>query len=208
MSLATLPNLLTALRIVLVPVFLWQALQGTTSGAVIALVAFVAASITDSLDGYYARKHGTDTDLGRFLDPLADKLLVLSAFYWGASGAGASRAWFSIWLVHLITIREVLITVMRMVYRRKGRQVVTAWAGKWKTVTQLTTLITVLVFEAAARIMADTGLPSAWIGSEAVYVLIQVLFLSAVLLTLYSGLRYITADHRTVPLSEEGSEHL
>lgn len=204
MKVWTLPNALTILRIVLVPLFLWQALQGTTSGSIIALVAFIAASVTDSLDGYYARKHGTDTDLGRFLDPLADKLLVLSAFYWGAVGTGAARPWFSIWLVHLIALREVVITGLRMVHRRGGRQVVTAWAGKWKTVMQLTTIITVLVFEAAAHVMADVGLPSVWIGSVPIYVLIQVLFLAAVLLTVISGVRYFTSDNRTEPLSVAG----
>ncbi|MFO7767652.1 MAG: CDP-diacylglycerol--glycerol-3-phosphate 3-phosphatidyltransferase [bacterium] len=206
MKVWTLPNALTGLRLVLVPIFLWQALKGTTSGSIIALAAFVTASITDSLDGYYARKQGSESDLGRFMDPLADKFLVLSAFYWGASGAGASRVWFSIWLVHVIGIREVVITLLRMVHRGRGRQVVTAWAGKWKTVAQLTTLITVMVLEAAARVMGDLGLPSAWIGATSVYLLIQLLFGAAVVLTIISGVRYFTADSRTLPLSASDTE--
>jgi len=195
-----LPNILTGLRLVLVPVFLWLATRGTTAGAVGALVTFIVASITDSLDGYYARKHGTVTDLGRFLDPLADKLLVLGAFYWAALGIGAYRAWFWIWLVHLITLREVGITALRMVHRRQGRQIVTAWTGKWKTAAQITVLITVLVFEAAARLLAGRGISPDWLGALPTVVWVDLLFGIAVVLTIYSGLRYLTSA-RIEPLS-------
>jgi len=199
-----LPNILTSLRLLLVPVFLWLATRGTTAAAAGALAVFVIAGITDSLDGYYARKHGSVSDLGRFLDPLADKLLVLSAFYWGATGLGAGRIWFNIWLVHLITLREVGITVLRMIHRRQGRQIVTAWAGKWKTVSQMTVLITVLVLETAARVLAGTGTPADWLRSGAVSVAVGVLFGLAVLLTVLSGVRYLTADARTEPLTGTG----
>jgi CDP-diacylglycerol--glycerol-3-phosphate 3-phosphatidyltransferase len=199
-----LPNILTSLRLVLVPVFLWLATRGTTAGAAGALAVFVIAAVTDSLDGYFARKHGSMSDLGRFLDPLADKLLVLSAFYWGAIGLGAGRIWFNIWLVHLITLREVGITVLRMVHRRQGRQIVTAWAGKWKTVAQMTVLITVLVLETAARVMAASGRPDGWLRSTPVSVAVGVLFGLAVLLTVLSGVRYLTADARTEPLTGTG----
>lgn len=200
----TVPNSLTFLRLALVPVFIWQTTRGTAVGAVIALVAFGAAGITDSLDGYYARKHGTHSDLGRFLDPLADKLLILSAFYWGAIGAGASRSWFLIWLVHVIALREVGITALRIAHRRRGRQIVTAWAGKWKTGLQVAVLVTVLTLEAAGRLSGNGGLPAAWLGSGIILLLVQVLFGAAVLLTVVSGVRYLTVDARTVPLS--GSE--
>lgn len=200
-----LPNILTGLRLVLVPVFLWLATRGTTTGAVGALVVFIVASITDSLDGYYARKHGTVTDLGRFLDPLADKLLVLGAFYWAALGTGAYRTWFWIWLVHLITLREVGITALRMVHRRQGRQIVTAWAGKWKTVAQITVLITVLVFEAAARVLAGQGISPDWLEALPTVVWVDLLFGLAVVLTLYSGLRYLTRA-RIEPLTRGPGE--
>jgi CDP-diacylglycerol--glycerol-3-phosphate 3-phosphatidyltransferase len=199
-----LPNILTSLRLVLVPVFLWLATRGTTAAAAGALAVFVIAVITDTLDGYYARKHGSMSDLGRFLDPLADKLLVLSAFYWGAVGLGAERVWFNIWLVHLIALREVGITVLRMVHRRQGRQIVTAWAGKWKTVAQMTVLITVLVLETAARVLAAAGRPDDWLRSTPVSVAVGVLFGLAVLLTVLSGVRYLTADARTEPLTGTG----
>ena len=166
---------------------------------------FIAASITDSLDGYYARKHGTVTDLGRFLDPLADKLLVLGAFYWAALGSGAYRTWFWIWLVHLITLREVGITALRMVHRRQGRQIMTAWAGKWKTAAQITVLITVLVLEAAARVLVGQGVDPAWLTSWPVVLWVDVLFGIAVVLTVYSGLRYLTGA-RVEPLTDRAGD--
>jgi CDP-diacylglycerol--glycerol-3-phosphate 3-phosphatidyltransferase len=182
-------------------VFLWLVTRGTTSGSVLALVTFIVASVTDSLDGYYARKHGSYSDLGRFLDPLADKLLVLGAFYWGALDGSLSSPWFNIWLVHLITLREVAITVMRGVYRRRGTQIVTAWAGKWKTVAQITTLITVLTIEAGARVITAAGGSAAWLQSTPVWIVVQVLFGIAVLLTVVSGVRYFTVNRRVEPLA-------
>jgi CDP-diacylglycerol--glycerol-3-phosphate 3-phosphatidyltransferase len=196
-----LPNILTSVRMLLVPLFLWLVTRNTLAGAVLGLVTFVLASVTDSLDGYYARKHGTQSDLGRFLDPLADKLLVLGAFYWCSVGNGISEVWFNIWLVHLIALREILITVLRMTHRRQGRQIVTTWTGKWKTVAQLTVLITVLTFEAGSRVMETLGWSGDWIHSAAIGYLIHVLFGLAVILTVVSGFRYFTSDHQTTPLS-------
>ena len=85
-----LPNILTSARVLLVPLFLWLVTRNTLAGAVLGLLVFIIASVTDSLDGYYARKHGTQTDLGRFLDPLADKLLVLGDLSQGIAIAKAS----------------------------------------------------------------------------------------------------------------------
>lgn len=196
-----LPNILTSLRLALVPLFLWFVTRDTLTGSLLALVTFTAASITDTLDGYYARKHGTHTDLGRFLDPLADKLLVLGAFYWGALGRGASEPWFNIWLVHLIALREIAVTTLRTVHRRRGHQIITTWAGKWKAATQMIVLSTVLTFEAGSRVMAAAGWSGAWIHSAIVGIVVQVLFAAAVILTVLSGIRYFTADRSTMPLS-------
>lgn len=197
-----LPNILTMFRLALIPVFVWMATRGTLTGSVLALAAFVTASITDSLDGYYARKYGTTTDLGIFLDPLADKLLVLSAFYWCALGVGALQIWFNIWLVHLIAVREIVITVLRMAHRRTGRQVVTTWAGKWKAGMQMGALCTVLALEAASRVADALGGPGHWIYSAPVWYLVQTLFAIAVALTVVSGIRYFTVDRRTMPLAD------
>ncbi len=200
----TVPNALSGFRLLLVPVFLWFMTRGTTAGAVLGLTVFTVAGITDTLDGYIARKYGSDSDLGRFLDPLADKILVLTAFYWAAIGSGASLVWFSIWLVHIIAIREIVITTLRTVRRAQGRQVVTATEGKAKATLQMVTLSTVLIFEAGSRLFVEFGLPSDWIHSTTVWVVIQVLFAATLILTVISGIRYFTVNLATAPLSGSG----
>ncbi len=197
----TIPNVLTCFRLVLIPVFLWFATRGTAGGAVTAGIVFLVAGLTDTLDGWIARRYGSDSDLGRFLDPLADKLLVLSAFYWAALGIGASRSWFSIWLVHLIALREIAITVLRTVRRMRGEQVITAAEGKAKTTWQIITIAAVLIFEAAARVAEAVGLPGAWIDSGAVWWLVQGLFAAALVLTVISGVRYFTVNAATMPVT-------
>ncbi len=198
----TVPNIITSARLVMVPVFLWFVTRGTTAGAVLGLAVFAVAGISDTLDGWIARRCGSDSDLGRFLDPLADKLLVLSAFYWAALGIGAARVWFSIWLVHLIALREITITVLRTVRRRRGEQVITAAAGKAKTTWQIITVATVLTFEAAARVTAAIGWSGTWLDSGAAWWLVQALFAVALVLTVISGVRYFTVNAATMPLTD------
>jgi len=200
----TIPNALTGFRLLLVPVFLWLITRGTTAGAVLGLAVFAVAGITDSLDGYIARKYGSDSDLGRFLDPLADKILVLTAFYWAAIGQGASQSWFSIWLVHIIALRELTITTLRTVRRVQGRQVITAIEGKAKATFQIVTLALVLLLEAGARVLHEFGVAPDWIFSSPVQVVIQVLFTVVLILTVLSGIRYFTVNVTTAPLSDSG----
>jgi len=200
----TVPNMLTFLRLLLVPVFLWFATRGTTGGAVTAGITFLVAGLTDTLDGWIARRYGSDSDLGRFLDPLADKLLVLSALYWAALGTGAARSWFSIWFVHLIALREIAITGLRTVRRLRGRQVITASEGKLKTTLQIITIALVLVFEAAARVMDSVGWSGRWIDSAPVWWLVQAFFAAAVIMTVISGVRYFTVNAATMPVSASG----
>lgn len=200
----TVPNILTIFRLILVPVFLWLVTRGTLAGSVLALATFAIAGITDSLDGYIARKYGSDTDLGRFLDPLADKLLVLSAFYWAALGPTFSHLWFNIWLVHVIALREIIITTLRTIRRLQGRQVVTALEGKTKATFQMIVLSLVLTLEAGARVMTALEMPSVWIDSLTVWILVQSLFAIAVILTVVSGIRYFTVNVDTDPLTGSG----
>jgi CDP-diacylglycerol--glycerol-3-phosphate 3-phosphatidyltransferase len=202
----TIPNALTGFRLLLVPVFLWLITRGTTAGAVAGLAVFAVAGITDTLDGYIARKYGSDTDLGRFLDPLADKILVLTAFYWAAIGYGASQSWFSIWLVHIIALRELTITTLRTVRRVQGRQVITAVEGKAKATVQIVTLSLVLTLEAGARVLEEFGVNPGWIHSTPVQVVIQVLFTVVIILTVLSGIRYFTVNAPTAPLSASAED--
>jgi len=137
--LRSLPNLLTMLRVLLIPWFLWLVFVSTHPGAIqTALFVFAAASITDWLDGYLARKWNVISDFGKIMDPLADKLLVLSAL--------AGITWrlpfrLSMLIFSIILVREIVITILREVYKRRGIIVPADKLGKIKTVMQMTGLV-------------------------------------------------------------------
>lgn len=131
------PNLLTILRIVLIPFFVFFMLAGGSEYSKwIALAIFAVASLTDTLDGYLARKNQQVTNFGKFMDPLADKLLVCSAMICLIdSGKLAS------WIVIIIISREFIISGFRLVAADNGIVIAASWWGKLKTVSQMTMII-------------------------------------------------------------------
>ena len=152
------PNALTVGRIIVAPVCLYFLWTGTFWGQLIGAVLFILAAISDWLDGQLARKYGVGSRLGQFLDPLADKVLVLGAFFLvpflEPIGDGLERpagAWLPWLAIGAITARDVAVTVLRSVYERQGRSLRTSAAAKWKTAWQLTFLITAFVFLAGTH---------------------------------------------------------
>ena len=113
----------------------------STAGHWIAMVAFVIAAISDWFDGYFARKYGMVTPLGKLLDPLADKVLVCSAFVYLSARGGCP-----VWVTVLILAREFLITGLRQIAVEAGQVLAADRLGKWKTGLQLTYCITCLVW--------------------------------------------------------------
>jgi CDP-diacylglycerol--glycerol-3-phosphate 3-phosphatidyltransferase len=133
-----LPNKLTMLRILLIPVFLLF-LLGQVLGPYsryAALAVFLAAAATDALDGYLARKRGLVTDFGKFADPLADKLLVCSALI-----AMTELGWLPAWVVILIVAREFMLTGFRAAAAAKGLVLAAGFWGKLKTVAQMALIV-------------------------------------------------------------------
>lgn len=130
---ANWPNAFTFLRVLLVPVVLWLLLLDSTTAAWWAFAVFLFAAVTDSFDGWLARRYNGITRWGQLADPLADKLLVLGVL---ASLAVLGRVWW--WAVAVILLREVAVTGLRVRLVRRLRLVLPAsrW-GKAKTVTQL-----------------------------------------------------------------------
>ena len=127
----TIPNQLTALRILLVPVFVVLLLQADPYLKLFGVIVFAVASLTDLYDGYHARKYGVTTRLGAFLDPLADKLLITAAFLlyvW--------MGYLVLWMVILVVVRDVLVTSLRIYAEYKNRPVVTSMEAKYKTLVQ------------------------------------------------------------------------
>jgi CDP-diacylglycerol--glycerol-3-phosphate 3-phosphatidyltransferase len=193
-----LPNALTIARIAVTPVFLVLLLSGTLTGQLVAAVLFILAAITDWLDGKVARRYGTGSRLGQFLDPLADKVLVLGAFFAflflpaDEAGNRLAESWWW-WAVGLIALRDVAVTALRAWAERRGRSIQTRYAAKLKTTVQLTFLIAVQVFLVASKLVRFDG----WAGELGAFAtsvlygpVTDVLLLVTVVLTLWTGARY------------------
>ena len=133
-----IPNLLTSTRILLVPVFLYCLFTDFSHGKLLALIVFVSAAITDAYDGKIARKYDIESTFGVFFDPLADKLLVLSAFY-GFMFIPILDTEVKLWMIILISFRDVVVTLLRMIMEHKGMTMVTSRVSKMKTVLQIST---------------------------------------------------------------------
>lgn len=127
-----LPNAITFARVLLVPVFLVFAYGDSDADQLTALAVFTVASLSDSLDGYLARKHGTITRLGQFVDPLADKLLVGAALVVLVADEG-----FPLWAALVIAVREVAVQILRITRTTGGRTMPASPFAKAKTATQI-----------------------------------------------------------------------
>ncbi|MGM0385868.1 MAG: CDP-diacylglycerol--glycerol-3-phosphate 3-phosphatidyltransferase [Actinomycetota bacterium] len=180
-------NILTVLRILMIPVFAWLFLQDGTAMRVLATVVFVAAALTDKLDGHLARSRGLITDLGKILDPIADKALVIAALV--LLSLDSLVPW---WVTVVIIVRELGITALRFFMIR--RQVMAASrGGKLKATLQMVFIIGMLIPWVAL-------LPSA-LASFFVYTTIVLMYLS-VLATVWTGAEYlfdaarISREHR------------
>lgn len=168
-----LPNKLTILRICLIPFFMFFILTDFFPYTeLVALVIYVAASITDSIDGHIARKHNLITDFGKFMDPLADKLLVISSLV-----CFVETGILNSWVVMIIIARELAITGFRTLAANKGITLAANIWGKLKTICQMTTIILLLVINAKILMFLD--------------ILVLPLVSLTVLLTLLSGFIYI-----------------
>ena len=135
-----LPNKLTISRIMMTMLFLIMLFVEFSFHYTVALVLFVAASITDILDGTIARKRGLITDFGKLMDPLADKMLICSAFI-----AFIELEWMPAWMVIVIVARELAITGLRLLAASKNIVLAAEKQGKNKTITQVVAIIALLV---------------------------------------------------------------
>lgn len=135
------PNRITLVRIILSPVFMILLLEGRYESRIAALVVFLIASFTDMYDGYLARKYGWVTNLGKFLDPLADKLLVALAII-GLNQINLVPAW----VLFFIIGREFLVTGLRSIAAYAGVLILPSRMGKYKTAVQMLSLFCYLIF--------------------------------------------------------------
>lgn len=153
-----LPNKLTILRIALVPLFVaFLLIPGIPYGEVWAFVVFSIASFTDMLDGRIARKHGLVTDFGKFADPVADKILTMSAFL-----CFVALGWADAALVIVILAREFIVTSIRLLAAGGGTVIAANLWGKAKTVSQIFAILLILALQAVNRATGDTHIVLFW----------------------------------------------
>jgi len=178
-------NAITIGRIVLTPVVLvllsWDTLEGQGG----ALALFIVAAVSDYVDGKVARAFGVRSRLGQFLDPFADKVLVLGTFAALAFLIPQIVPW---WAVALIALRDVVITGMRLRAESKGRTLRTIPMAKTKTTLQLVFLIGVLVLLTARHLPGVIAEVAAWVLQS---VIPFILLMVVVALTVFTGLWYL-----------------
>jgi CDP-diacylglycerol--glycerol-3-phosphate 3-phosphatidyltransferase len=135
-------NIITIARIILTPFFLIALFGQSFQSLFLALIIFTVASLSDFFDGFIARRRALHTRFGEFADPLADKLLVGSAF---VSFLFFPFLRISVWLVSLILLREIFVTILRVIAIRKGKEMKTEYSGKIKTFFQMMSVFMVLI---------------------------------------------------------------
>ena len=135
----TLPNILTCVRVLLIPVFMVLAYQNNMPCDIAALIVYVVACLTDYVDGYLARKNNQVTNFGKFMDPVADKLLVMAALL-----IFIEDGTIPAWAVAIILGREFIVSALRMVAASEGLVIAANMWGKAKTMITMITLIFLL----------------------------------------------------------------
>jgi CDP-diacylglycerol--glycerol-3-phosphate 3-phosphatidyltransferase len=175
-----LPNVLTVLRIMLVPALVVALLGNTPDGDVIAAVVFALASLTDFIDGYLARARDSITTFGKLMDPLADKLLIVAALI-----SLVSLHRLAAWIAMVIITRELAVTVLRLGATQAGVVIAASMFGKVKTCLQIVAILAVI---------AVHGQP-AWL---------TVLLYLTVLVTVLSGLDYCFGLRRRLQQTNAG----
>ena len=182
------PNRLTLARIVLTPVFLWLLLWEFPFHYLAAGLVFGTAAFTDFLDGNIARRRGIVTNLGKFLDPIADKMLTTAAFL-GFLALGR----MNVWALLIILAREFMVTSVRLMAAANGVVVAANFWGKLKTVSQFVAIIAMMV----ALEFAEWSVGPAVVSAVSLTVAEALLWVPAVF-SLISGAVYVRSEERRV----------
>lgn len=166
-----LPNKLTVFRMCMVPLFVIFMYLPIPGKYLISLIIFAVAAITDAMDGNIARKYNLVTDFGKFMDPLADKLLVISALICMIEARLVPG-----WIVIIIVARELAVSIMRAIAAADGKVIAAGNSGKLKTIVQMVAIVLLLF--------------GAHLDSSGIITAGKVLIYIAAALTIYSGYEY------------------
>lgn len=164
-----LPNKITLARIAMIPVYLVLMAINAPWSTWVAAVVFAIASLTDMLDGMIARKYGLVTDFGKFMDPIADKLLVLLPFILLVTKTGGT---IDVWAVIIMVAREITVSGFRLIAVRRDIVIAADWSGKLKTTLQILSVL-----------MLTLGIQQGWYVAWA-----------AAVLSAYSGIEIIVRN--------------
>ncbi len=178
----SLPNILTVFRIFLTFGFTFFLLQSGYVSKLTAFFIFAIAALTDFLDGYLARKYNLISDFGKLMDPIADKFLILAAFF-----IFTQLSIMPFWMFVVIALREILITAIRIKASRKGHVLAAEKSGKLKTIIQMVTIIFALIFLVLMETSYLSGDPTVGMWCKSIYSLM----IMSVVITLYSGVSFL-----------------
>lgn len=171
-----LPNKLTILRVILVPIFMALLLMSNIGAQIAALIVFALASLTDMLDGKIARKYNLITNFGKFMDPLADKMLTTAAFI-----VFLQKGIINSWPLMIILTREFMVSGIRLVAASEGNVIAAAFWGKFKTVAQMAAIMATIILTMDLQfIPMPTGV-----------LIPQILIWISVVFTVFSGIEYL-----------------
>ncbi len=185
-----IPNYITSARLVLTAIFIVAITIQQPWAHLLALITFAVAAASDWFDGYFARKLGLVTSLGKLLDPLADKILVAAGFIYLSSNL-SSKGLCPVWVTCLIIGREFMVTGLRQIAVEQGVVIAADRLGKWKTTFQLIFVITCLTYISFVH-YPDNSFTSFlfWLSKPTTYLMPISLWL-AVILTAVSGWNYV-----------------
>ena len=187
-----LPNKLTLARILLVPFFVAALLIDFPLNNLAALLIFIAASLTDMLDGKIARKQGLITDFGKFADPLADKILVISALL-----CFVQLGLCDCVAVIIVLFREFAVTSIRLIAASKGKVIAANMWGKAKTVTQMVSIICIITMQLVLDLM-PLGVPLPCVLPTVFYYIGEALIWISTFFALLSGVIYIAQNKQFI----------
>lgn len=188
----TRANFITTIRILLTPLFLYFLFSSREYFKIFALLIFIIASVTDAYDGYIARKYREETSLGKFLDPLADKVLMSAAFI-----SFVVMDLIPLWMVVLVILRDFMVTGIRVLMSTKDSTMVTRMSAKAKTGAQIGVVCFILVYIITQRWKIFLGI-SDYVKFLEDYPVIYILMLLVTLFTVWTGIEYIIVNRKVI----------
>jgi CDP-diacylglycerol--glycerol-3-phosphate 3-phosphatidyltransferase len=197
-----LPNIISWLRIMIVPFFFYLLVWGGKGGVELACILYFIASASDFVDGWLARKYEEVSNFGKFLDPLADKVLTTAAFI-----AFILMDIVELWMVLIIVVRDFGTTFLRIYLEKRGRDFKTSLAAKWKTTFQMFFIALILILlllketkgftEKILGTTADTI--NQWLFSDAIYYAMLII----TIISVWTGLEYLFSKEAEKTVSGE-----